>query len=100
MTGVTTSTGSGSTDGSGTGVPVNTNPPFPNVRPYDGPITTEGEAMQALGLPADFQFGAEPDPYVVGSYQSFVTDAAAGDKAAQAGLDLATSQGANFSGFN
>jgi hypothetical protein len=90
----------GSDSGSGSGVPVNTNPPFPSVHSYAGPISTEAEAMQALGLPADFQFGAEPDPYVVGSYHSFVTDAAAGDQAAQAGLNLAMSQGANFSGFN
>jgi hypothetical protein len=100
MTGVLPSTESSAPTDSGSGVPVNTNPPFPSVHAYAGPISTEAEAMEALGLPADFQFGAEPDPYIVGSYQSFVTDAAAGDNAAQAGLDLAMSQGANFSGFN
>jgi hypothetical protein len=100
MTGVSPSTDSGSPSGSGSGVPVNTNPPFPSIQPYIGPISTQAEAMMALGLPATFQFGAEPDPYIVGSYQSFVTDAAQGDKAAQAGLQLAVSQGANFSGFN
>jgi hypothetical protein len=99
MTGVVPSTESSASSGSGSGVPVNTNPPFPSVQPYVGPVSTQAEAMQALGLPGDFQFGAEPDPYIVGSYQSFVTDAAAGDAAAQAGLNLAMSQGANFSGF-
>ncbi len=100
MTAVQPSAVSGPTTDPGTGLPVNTNPPFPGVRPYVGAISTQAEAYEALGLPAEFQFGAEPDPYVVGSYKSFVADAAAGDKAAQAGLDLATSQGANFSGFN
>ena len=100
-TGALPSTESSAASGSGASGPVNTsNLPFPNIQPYTGPISTEAETMMALGLPADFQFGGEPDPYIAGSYQSFVTDAAAGDQAAQAGLDLAMSQGANFGAFH
>jgi hypothetical protein len=91
---------SGSSGTPGSGAQVTSDLPFPTLQPYAGPLDTQQEAYRALGLPADFQFGGEPDPYVAGSYQSFVRDAAAGNKAAQAGLDLATSQGANFTAFH
>jgi hypothetical protein len=83
---------------------TNSNPAFPaefsnGLPSYSGPLDTVAESNQALGLPAGFQFGGEPDPYVVGSLAAFQAGAASGNAASQAGLAEAQSQGANFSGY-